>query len=81
VKSSLPVERLLLADERSGIQVSSYWTEALQEAYTERDRYDELADVKYTDTGYIFDIMAVTVIQRRVSETMTQTADRLRYMV
>jgi hypothetical protein len=38
----------------------------IQEAYTERDRYDELADVKYTDTGGIFDIMAVTVIQHHL---------------
>lgn len=35
----------------------------VQDAYDERGRYDELADPKYTDTGGIFDIMAVTVIQ------------------
>jgi len=35
----------------------------IQAAYAERGRYDELADVKYTDPGAIFDIMALTVIQ------------------
>ena len=34
----------------------------IQAAYAERGRYDELADVKYTDPGAIFDIMALTVI-------------------
>jgi type I restriction enzyme, R subunit len=35
----------------------------IQTAYDGRGRYEELADPKYTDTGGIFDIMAVTVIQ------------------
>ncbi|MDI6767508.1 MAG: DEAD/DEAH box helicase family protein [Bacteroidota bacterium] len=35
----------------------------IQQAYAERDRYSELADPKYTDTGAIFDIMAITVIE------------------
>jgi type I restriction enzyme R subunit len=39
----------------------------IQEAYQERDRYEELSDPKYTDTGGIFDIMAVTVIQTHLS--------------
>jgi type I restriction enzyme R subunit len=30
-------------------------------------RYEELIDPKYTDTGGIFDIMAVTVIQTNLS--------------
>jgi type I restriction enzyme, R subunit len=34
----------------------------IQTTYDTRGRYDELADPKYTDTGGIFDIMAVTVI-------------------
>jgi type I restriction enzyme R subunit len=38
----------------------------IQSAYAERGRYDELADQKYTDTGAIFDIMAVTVIQHQL---------------
>ncbi len=38
----------------------------IQAAYTERGRYDELADGKYTDPGAIFDIMAVTVIQQNL---------------
>ena len=36
--------------------------EHIQTTYDERGRYDELADPKYTGTGGIFDIMAVTVI-------------------
>jgi len=31
------------------------------------ERYEELLDPKYTDTGGIFDIMAVTVIQHHLS--------------
>ena len=31
-----------------------------------RGRYEELADPKYTDTGGIFDIMAVTVIHENL---------------
>ncbi len=40
---------------------------SIQDAYSERGRYDELADLKYTDTGGIFDIMAVTVIEHHLS--------------
>jgi type I restriction enzyme R subunit len=39
----------------------------IQTAYDERGRYEELADAKYTDTGGIFDIMAVTVIQHHLA--------------
>ena len=39
----------------------------IQTAYDQRGRYEELADQKYTDTGGIFDIMAVTVIQTHLS--------------
>jgi type I restriction enzyme R subunit len=39
----------------------------IQEAYDQRGLYEELADLKYTDTGGIFDIMAVTVIQAHLS--------------
>ena len=42
---------------------------AIQTAYDDRGRYEELADPKYTDTGGIFDIMAVTVIQTHLAET------------
>ena len=41
--------------------------EGIQTTYDERGRYNELADPKYTDTGGIFDIMAVTVIQTHLS--------------
>jgi type I restriction enzyme R subunit len=39
----------------------------IQSAYTARDRYEELADPKYTDAGGIFDIMAVTVIDTHLA--------------
>jgi len=39
----------------------------IQTAYDERGRYEELSDLKYTDLGGIFDIMAVTVIQHHLS--------------
>jgi type I restriction enzyme R subunit len=39
----------------------------IQMAYNDRGRYEELSDLKYTDTGGIFDIMAVTVIQHHLS--------------
>jgi hypothetical protein len=35
----------------------------IKTAYSKRGLYEELSDVKYTDTGGIFDIMAVTVIE------------------
>ena len=39
----------------------------IQHAYDGRGRYEELSDPKYTDTGGIFDIMAVTVIQHHLT--------------
>jgi type I restriction enzyme R subunit len=42
----------------------------IQTAYDDRGRYEELSDPKYTDLGGIFDIMAVTVIQRHLSEAV-----------
>ena len=39
----------------------------IQLVYNELARYEELADPKYTDTGGIFDIMAVTVIQTHLT--------------
>jgi len=39
----------------------------IQAAYNAHGRYEELTDHKYTDTGGIFDIMAVTVIQTQLS--------------
>jgi type I restriction enzyme R subunit len=39
----------------------------IQSAYNDIGRYEELADIKYTDPGGIFDIMAVTVIQHHLS--------------
>jgi len=35
----------------------------IQTAYSQRGRYEELGDPKYTDTGGIFDTMAFTVIE------------------
>ncbi len=39
----------------------------IQVTYNGLARYDELADPKYTDTGGIFDIMAITVIQTHLA--------------
>jgi type I restriction enzyme R subunit len=39
----------------------------IQVVYNDLARYEELADAKYTDTGGIFDIMAVTVIQTHLT--------------
>ena len=39
----------------------------IQDAYDVRGRYNELADIRYIDTGGIFDIMAVTVIQHHLT--------------
>ncbi|GAM11755.1 putative type I restriction enzyme HindVIIP R protein [Geobacter sp. OR-1] len=38
----------------------------IQDAYDERGRYDELTNPNYIDTGAIFDIMAMTVIQNHL---------------
>lgn len=40
----------------------------IQTAYEERGRYNELADPKYIETGAIFDIMAITVIEKNLNE-------------
>lgn len=40
----------------------------IQKAYEGRARYEELSDPKYTDTGGIFDIMSVTVIEHNLAE-------------
>ncbi len=39
----------------------------IQDAYEDRSRYDELSDIKYTDTGGIFDIMSVTMIRHHLA--------------
>jgi type I restriction enzyme R subunit len=39
----------------------------IQSTYNGLARDEELADPKYTDTGGIFDIMAVTVIQSHLA--------------
>ncbi len=40
----------------------------IQSAHAERGRYDELGDTKYTDPGAIFDILAITVVERNLQE-------------
>ena len=42
----------------------------IQTAYNKRGRYEELSDLKYIDTGGIFDIMAVTVIDHHLSSVI-----------
>jgi type I restriction enzyme R subunit len=39
----------------------------IKESYDELERYDDLSDPKYTDTGGIFDIMSVTVIDHHLA--------------
>src|SRR5262249_31603127 len=39
----------------------------IQVCYNDLARYEELADPKYTDTGGIFDIMAITVIDTHLA--------------
>ena len=39
----------------------------IQETYEEIGRYEELTDPKYTETGAIFDIMAMTVIETNLA--------------
>jgi type I restriction enzyme R subunit len=39
----------------------------IQVTYNDLGRYEELADQKYTDTGGIFDIMAITVIRTHLT--------------
>jgi type I restriction enzyme R subunit len=39
----------------------------IQDAYDHRGRYEELSDPQYTETGGIFDIMAVTVIEHHLA--------------
>ena len=51
-------DRIYLEDAYRG-QVNG----EIQVTYNDLARYEELADPKYTDTGGIFDIMAITVIQ------------------
>lgn len=40
----------------------------IQDAYSDRGRYEDLTDPKYTDDGAIFDIMAMTVIGYHLSQ-------------
>jgi type I restriction enzyme R subunit len=49
-------------DEAYRLQVNGQ----IQNTYSDIGRYDELTDTKYIDTGGIFDIMAVTVIQHHL---------------
>ena len=39
---------------------------SIQDSYEKRGRYEELADVKYTDLGAIFDTMALSVIHHEL---------------
>jgi type I restriction enzyme, R subunit len=71
-KAADPVIRTTVAAHREDrlFLESAYRSQVngeIQGAYDSRGRYEELADPKYTDTGGIFDIMAVTVIQTHLS--------------
>jgi len=56
-------------DKRDYLEGAYRWqvNGEIQTAYNEHGRYEELSDIKYTDTGGIFDIMAITVIQHHLS--------------
>jgi type I restriction enzyme R subunit len=56
-------------DKRDYLEGAYRWqvNGEIQTAYNERGRYEELSDIRYTDTGGIFDIMAITVIQHHLS--------------
>jgi hypothetical protein len=67
-----PVIRSTVTDHRDdGIYLQGAYrgqvNGQIQAAYSERGRYEELSDSKYTDVGCIFDIMAYTVIQQHLS--------------
>jgi type I restriction enzyme R subunit len=46
----------------------------IQDAYSDRGRYEDLIDPKYTDDGAIFDIMAMTVIGYHLPQGSRPTA-------
>ena len=71
-KSADPAIRATVQDHRADRiylegAYRGYVNGEIQDAYGELARYEELADPKYTDTGGIFDIMAVTVIRTHLT--------------
>ena len=44
--------------------------DGIRAAYENRQRYDEMADPNYTDTGAIFDIMARNVVHHHLSSAV-----------
>ena len=64
------IARTVLAHRDDGIYLDGAYrgqvNGEIQAAYGARGLYEELSDLKYTDTGGIFDIMAVTVIRHHL---------------
>lgn len=60
------IKSTVIAHHDDGIYLSDVYKEQvnqmIQDAYSDRGRYEDLTDPKYIDDGAIFDIMAMTVI-------------------
>lgn len=60
------IKSTVIAHHDDGVYLSDVYKEhvnrMIQDAYSDRGRYEDLIDPKYTDDGAIFDIMAMTVI-------------------
>ena len=60
------IKSTVIAHHDDGIYLNDIYKEQvnrmIQDAYSDRGRYEDLIDPKYTDDGAIFDIMAMTVI-------------------
>ncbi|MBP9058788.1 MAG: type I restriction endonuclease subunit R [Rhodoferax sp.] len=69
--ADLSIRNTVTAHRSDGIYLNGVYrgqvNGVIQSAYNDIGRYEELADIKYTDAGGIFDIMAVTVIQHHLS--------------
>jgi type I restriction enzyme R subunit len=65
------IQSTVIAHRDDGIYLSGAYrgqvNGEIQAAYGNRGLYEELSDLKYTDTGGIFDIMAVTVIRHHLA--------------
>ena len=69
--ADLSIRNTVTAHRTDGIYLNGAYrgqvNGVIQLAYNDIGRYEELADIKYTDAGGIFDIMAVTVIRHHLS--------------
>lgn len=69
--ADLSIRETVTAHRADGIYLNGVYrgqvNGVIQLAYNDIGRYEELADIRYTDAGGIFDIMAVTVIQHHLA--------------